>query len=195
MAVALTMQLPIGIASIESSAQSLDNDDATLYVLALQDSRLNGQVAPTDPLVLQRQTIDHGMIFDFPADVPRPDYLDPSKRLAYAGADTVASVLQLKAGEDLPPTIARTANVRFADKGELERLERGLDGWPRLQKRFGTGVRLIRLSAIARNDEDTAALLYISYACGLLCGKGHFVLFKRESGAWRVERIDLFSES
>jgi hypothetical protein len=195
--VALIMHVPVATWVIgRPSAQSFDNDDAALYTLALQDSRSNGRVAPTDPLVLQRQTINPRTIyFDLPSDVVRQAFLDPAIRLAYAGSDTVARFLQME-GEEEIRAIADTADVRFIERKELDRLKgQGPDGWVRFQKRLGSGVRLIRLSRIARNDEGTVALLYISYSCGPLCGESHFVLFRRESGFWRVERIDLFSQS
>jgi hypothetical protein len=195
--VALIMQVPLGMWVIgRPSAQSFDNDDAALYTLALQDSRLSGRVAPTDPLVLQRQTINPRTIYgDLLSDVVRQAFLDPAIRLAYAGSDTVARFLQME-GEEEIRAIVGTANVRFIEKKELDRLMRqGPDSWVHFQKRFGSGVKLIRLSRIARNDEGTVALLCISYSCGPLCGKGHLVLLRRESGFWRVERIDLFSES
>ena len=192
--VALIMQVGMWVIG-RPSAQALDNDDAALYTLALQDSRLNGRVAPTDPLVLQRHTINPQTIYlDLPSDVVREVFGDPAIRLAYAGSDTVARFLQMNGEEEI--RAVGTANVRFIEKRELDRLKRqGPDGWVRFQKRFGSEARLIRLSRIARNDEGTVALLYISYSCGALCGKGHFALFRRESGFWRVERIDLFIES
>ena len=157
--------------------------------------RLSGRVAPTDPLVLQRQTINPRTIYgDLPSDVVRQAFLDPARWLAYAGSATVARFLQMEGEEEI--RAVGTANVRFIDKKELDRLMRqGPDSWVHFLKRFGSEVRLIRLSRIARTDEGTVALLYISYSCGPVCGKSHFVLFRRELGFWRVERIVLFSES
>jgi hypothetical protein len=193
---ALAMHVPVGMAVHGASAQSLDEDqDAAVYILALQDSRLNGRRAATDLLVLQRQTINPRTMFDFPADIPRPAYLDPPRRLAYAGSETVTRFLQMEAERDIPRGIEGVANLTFVERSELNRFRAGDPDWSRFKARFGTSAKLIRVSRIARNQDGTVALLYISYGCGLLCGKAHFVMFKRQSGVWRIEKINLFSQS
>jgi hypothetical protein len=183
------------LAASAAAAQSAGDDQLPLYRLALSEPELTGRRSPSETLVVQRQVIDPGSLWDFPSDEVRPDHLDPLKRLAYAQAETIERFMSPGDVRQVPAGVAGEPAVAVLDWSDLNNLwaDRA-EGGTAFASRFGQTARIIQFSAAGVNAAGTEALLYISELCGPGCGAGHFVLFRRAEGKWRIERIDRFVE-
>jgi hypothetical protein len=165
-----------------------------LYQLALAERELTGRRSPSETLVVQREVIDPAGLWDFPQDEPRPDHLDPLKRLAYAESETIERFIT-PADREVPQELASEPAVAVVERSMLDDLwSDRMSGGTQFASRFGPTARIIQFSAAAVNTAGTEALLYISEICGPSCGAGHFVFFKRADGGWRIEQIDRFVE-
>jgi len=184
----------VALAGSGMTGQPAGGDRLQVYQLALAERELTGRRSPSETLVVQREVIDPGRLWDFPLDEPRPDHLDPLKRLAYAESDTIEQFLA-PAVSEVPQALAGEPAVAVLERSELNDLwgDR-MSGGTQFASRFGPTARIIQFSAVALNGAGTEALLYISEICGPQCGTGHFVLFKRSDSGWRIEHIDRFVE-
>jgi hypothetical protein len=122
-------------------------------------------------------------------------YLDPRRRLTYAKPETVESFLAaIETQRPLPPAIGRLAAFLLVDEREARAIT-ARDGWRAFERRHALAPGIVSVSRIGFDRSGSQALLYVSFVCGLLCGHDDFVLLERGDAAWRVVKIDGYSES
>ena len=190
----MTRSVWVALAVSVAAGQPAGGDHLPLYQLALAERELTGRRSPSETLVVQGEVIDPTGLWDFPQDEPRPDHLDPLKRLWYAQIETVERFLT-PATPAVPAALGSEAAVTVVSRSELNDLwSDRMAGGTEFSSRFGPTARIIQFSAAAVNAAETEALLYVSEICGQSCGAGHFVFFTRVDGGWQIERIDRFVE-
>ena len=59
--------------------------------------------------------------------------------------------------------------------------------WLRFSERFPNYSRLISFSNVGFNNQHDQALVYVTQACGGLCGGGGYVLLKKINGKWEIQ--------
>jgi hypothetical protein len=65
--------------------------------------------------------------------------------------------------------------------------------WEAFQRKFPKSDGYYVFSRVGFNSEKTHAFVYVSFACGDMCGKGSYKLLIKENGVWKVkETIHLF---
>jgi len=60
--------------------------------------------------------------------------------------------------------------------------------WARYHEKFPQPSRLITFSNVGFNNQHDQALVYMTQACGGLCGGGGYVLLKKVNGKWEISK-------
>lgn len=79
--------------------------------------------------------------------------------------------------------------------GPLETLGLSDDFWPTFHKQYPGVKGWVRFSAPAYSDATGDAVVYVSYACGGLCGKGWLIRLSPVGLGWRIANSILVAES
>jgi hypothetical protein len=61
-----------------------------------------------------------------------------------------------------------------------------LNSWRRFRAQLPHSPGLLTLSRIGFDDDHSEALVYMTYACGNVCGEGLFVRLTRSEKGWKV---------
>jgi hypothetical protein len=62
------------------------------------------------------------------------------------------------------------------------------EGWKTLEEKYPGASGFIRLAGVGFNPERDEALTYIEHGCGDLCGTGTYVLLRKSTKGWKVEK-------
>lgn len=77
----------------------------------------------------------------------------------------------------------------LVERAELDKMfAKGGGWWEEFYRRFPDSGGYASLSRVGFDAGGNRALVYIKHSCGGLCGSGHYVLLKKEEGAWKVEK-------
>lgn len=72
-------------------------------------------------------------------------------------------------------------------KDLVKTLGKGGGGWDEFHKENPKSFGIWNLSPVGYNAKGTEALVYVTYACGGLCGSGELFVVAKENGHWRVK--------
>jgi hypothetical protein len=185
----------LALASLTISAIGQDDtNDAELYRLAI--SAAIPSLTANDRIALADTTVDISGAWRDAELAPGHPYLHPRTRITYAKPETVEAFITASAMRArLPGTLKNAPELFLASQKRLDQLTAAPPG--------GRDGRINRLrpgstasvSSIGDDKARSEALLYVSYSCGSLCGQGSFVFLKRDSGAWRVAKLDEYVQS
>lgn len=75
----------------------------------------------------------------------------------------------------------------ISDKDVEALFKPGSPGWEEFYRKFPNTGGFWSFSSPGYNQQHTEALLYVSHACGDLCGTGHLYLLRKEDGKWIVK--------
>lgn len=80
----------------------------------------------------------------------------------------------------------KTKHVFLGKKDFDQIFKEGPKGWEEFYKRYPDSGGYIGFSRVGFNMEMDQALVYVEHGCGGLCGTGHYVLLKKDGGAWKI---------
>ena len=63
-----------------------------------------------------------------------------------------------------------------------------MEGWKTLEEKYPRASGFIRLAGVGFNPERDEALTYVEHGCGELCGTGTYVLLRKSTKGWKVEK-------
>ncbi len=63
-----------------------------------------------------------------------------------------------------------------------------MEGWKTLEEKYPGASGFIRLAGVGFNPERDEALTYVEHGCGQLCGTGTYVLLRKSTKGWKVEK-------
>ena len=76
-------------------------------------------------------------------------------------------------------------NYALVTKNELP--DDVLEFWRGYYEKFPSSSRLIFFSNVGFNNKHDQAFVFVSHACGGLCGGGGYVLLKKVNGKWEIQ--------
>ncbi|HEV8210583.1 MAG TPA: hypothetical protein VGP77_10690 [Vicinamibacterales bacterium] len=178
------------------SAQTDETEAAAtreVYVTVLGDPRLTGRTAQKPDVLVTRHSDDPSWLWTVP-DLPPEARASLAQRLPDIPQSLVERLLERLADErPLPDDLPTRQAVTFVEESELKSMfGSGGDGWQRFYKQHPRAPGFVSLSRIAFDPEYSQALLFVNHTYGLLGAKGYFVLLRRASNGWAIERIRLF---
>lgn len=80
----------------------------------------------------------------------------------------------------------KTKHVLLGKKDLDQIFKAGREGREEFYKQYPDSGGLIGFSRVGFNGQMDQALVYVEHWCGGLCGTGHYVLLKKDGGAWKV---------
>jgi hypothetical protein len=95
--------------------------------------------------------------------------------------------------------LERRLNLRtdyvIVDHGEIKTLLHNFDvrnDWKDFNQKYPGAGGFISLSRVGLNSRLDEALVFASWTCGALCGKGEFVLLSRKDKVWKIANRALY---
>jgi hypothetical protein len=166
--------------------------EAEVYRVALTAMTFESLGSRSRKHALIASTIDPGAVWrglDKEAIESAP-YLDPRHRLTYARPDAVDAFLgAIEVQRRLPKELRSLQDFLIVEQRELRALV-ARDQLTAFERRHALAPGTVAVSRIGFDASGSQALLYVSFSCGSLCGRGTFVLLERNAGRWEVVKID-----
>jgi hypothetical protein len=159
--------------------------DTTVRRVALAEEPLSisagavRRAAAEIPILAARDAAAPGVANEFVLSTHAPSAADiqlRAKRVATVASR--ANLVRLRAQAD---TDAKRAPQRYVTPVEPY--------WERFYREYAPEKTLVRLAPAAYVRDRQRALVYVTFACGALCGGSYWVLLDRVGGEWRVRHV------
>lgn len=76
--------------------------------------------------------------------------------------------------------------IVFFSNAEMNFIFKKGDGWAEFYKKYQDANRILTLSAIGFNKNNTQALVYLGHVFNYKAGTGYLLLFELENGTWQI---------
>jgi len=190
-AIAVTGTLLLGVVSLSaqtntpcSPAAPRDADLAVYRAVLAHPSVLDGKSKKRGLVVVREMSPERS---GFRASDRSVDYF--RRFLREPDSELIAAFLCSASGHGVvPEALARERDVQLVSEDELQRtLERpGNDFWRSFTRRYPRAAGLVSLSPVAYSAGDTAAMVHVTFAGGLLNAHGEAVVLRLVNRVWYV---------
>lgn len=166
---------------IEPKFEILNNDsqiteeDYAVYSVILVSEQYNSE------LIVVSDSTSHGLIAD-PTNISNKNY-QLSEDIINDYRSKNENDLKLK------DNFSVQNKVLFLSEKEESQFFRKVqeNGWVKFHKKYPKAKGIVSFSRIGFNQENTQALVSVSFGCGFLCGEGNFILLQKENGKWTIQ--------
>jgi len=187
--VALLALLFTAMADAKTGQASRDNTTVTpqeyvVYSVVLANRLVRAQATL---LVVANRTVQ-AKHFDDEIARPREDSF--GKRFVGLAPETVDDYLSKNESDaQIEHQLTVPVNYSLVSEPELKSFfQKGPSGWAGFYAKYPDSTGVIRFSRVGFNGARDQAFLYVSQACGPLCGRGNYVFLIKNNGGWQIQK-------
>jgi hypothetical protein len=184
--VLLGLAVTMGVTSRTAFARDgLRGDERAIYALLVNEvylgdlHQIGWKEKPDDRLVLVAEPATPGEQFEI------------ANALEQLGAatDTAQSFLTARTNSLLDERLACSMPYTLIHERDLRALFANPDlsaSWREFGARYSGAPGFVAMSGIGFNEARSEAIVFITYSCASLCGKGLYIRLSKEKGVWTV---------